>query len=61
MRTGKIIGSVDIPASEIVKGMELLAKWQFVALALIALLYMATIYVPKRLRYMQNVKFIGNS
>ena len=58
---GKIIGNVDIPASEIVKGMELLAKWQFVALALIALLYLATIYVPKRLRYMQNVKFIGNT
>ena len=52
---GKIIGTVDIPASEIVKGMEPLAKWQFVALALIALLYLHAIYVPKRLRYMQNV------
>lgn len=58
---GKIIGTVDIPASEIVKGMEPLAKWQFVALALIALLYLPAIYVPKRLRYMQNVKFIGNT
>ena len=58
---GKIVGTVNIPASEIVKGMELLAKWQFVALALIALLYLVAIYVPKKLRYMQNVKFIGNS
>ena len=58
---GKIVGTVNIPASEIVKGMELLAKWQFVALALIALLYLVAIYVPKKLRYMQNVKFIGNT
>ena len=58
---GKIVGTMNIPASEIVKGMELLAKWQFVALALIALLYLVAIYVPKKLRYMQNVKFIGNS
>ena len=58
---GKIVGTMNIPAIEIVKGMELLAKWQFAALALIALLYLPAIYVPKKLRYMQNVKFIGNS
>lgn len=58
---GKIVGTVNIPASEIVKGMELLAKWQFAALALIAFLYLPAIYVPKKRCYMQNVKFIGNS
>ena len=58
---GKMVGTVNIPAIEIVKGMELLAKWQFAALALIALLYLPAIYVPEKLRYMQNVKFIGNS
>ena len=58
---GKMVGTVNIPAIEIVKGMEPLAKWQFAALALIALLYLPAIYVPKKLRYMHNVKFIGNS
>ena len=58
---GKMIGTVNIPASEILKKMELLTKWQFVALALIALLYLVVIYLPKKRRYMQNVKFIGST
>ena len=58
---GKMVGTVNIPAIEIVKGMELLSKWQFAALVLIALLYLPAIYVPEKLRYMHNVKFIGNS
>ena len=58
---GKMVGTANIPAIEIAKGMRLFAKWQFVAVALIALLYLLAIYIPKKMHYMQNVKFIGNS
>lgn len=58
---GIIVGSVDISATAIFKRMDWLSLPQWLAIILIVILYTLVSYIPAKRRYLQKIKFIGNS